>query len=104
MASRLELHQKLLAICESDDPHVYFQPPESVRLKYPCIIYHLTPGVVRRADDMAYNYIRCYDVLIIDSDPDVLWDKKMLESFKNCSFSRSYASDNLNHWAFRLYY
>ena len=104
MATRLQLQEALIAVLDRNPKDVYFQPPESVKLSYPCIIYNLTPGEVRRADDLAYNYIRCYDVLIIDRDPEVEWDKKMLESFQYCTFSRAYTSDNLNHWTFRLYF
>ena len=102
MASRLQLHNALIATLGAESVH--FQPPESRRLKYPCIIYHLVPGAVRRADDKAYNYYRCYEVTIIDYDPEVEWDKKMLEDYQYVSFIRFYTADNLNHWVFKLYY
>ncbi len=52
MSRRLELHAKLVDFLGSG--HVYFQPPESVRLTYPCIIYNLDDFDVKRADNELY--------------------------------------------------
>lgn len=102
MASRLELHEELCELLESR--HVYFQPPESVKLVYPCIVYGLSGIDQLKANDRSYKTNKRYDVTIIDYDPDSELPDKILDRFVNCSFDRSFVSDNLNHWVFTLYY
>lgn len=99
---RLALHAKLCELLGSKN--VYFQPPESVRMKYPAIRYNLTSGDTRYADNGAYNHQRRYEVTVIEKNPDIPWDEKMLNAFQYCSFERMYAAENLNHWQFSLYY
>ena len=99
---RLALHAKLCELLGSKN--VYFQPPESVRMKYPAIRYNLTPGETRYADNGVYNHQRRYEVTVIEKNPDIPWDERMLNAFEYCSFERMYAAENLNHWQFSLYY
>lgn len=100
--SRIELHNKFLE--KLDISNRYFQPPESIKLKYPCILYDLYRVNQRFADDSNYRIMPCYSVTIIDKSTDIDWIKKMLESFKYCSLERVYNSDNLVHYSFVLYY
>lgn len=102
MASRLELHDELCGLLGSD--HVYFQPPSSVSLIYPCIIYHLSNIQDRRADNMAYTLMNAYEVMYIDKNPDNTMKTQMIEHFQKCRFNRFYTADNLNHYVFVLYY
>lgn len=102
MASRLELQNKLVELLGSD--HVYFQPPSSIRLIYPCIIYNLSNIQTRKADDVSYNLDFAYDVIYIDKNPDNNFKTQMLLEFPKCRFNRFFASDNLNHYVFTLYY
>ena len=84
-------------------PAVYFQPPPSVKLVYPCIIYNLSRIDTKYANDKPYLNKKCYSVTIIDKDP----DSKIPDTFYNmplCRFERPYPADNLNHWIFSLFY
>ena len=63
MNKRLQLHEKLCELIGSRN--VYFQPPASVQISYPCIIYKIGNGDIKYADSMVYNYINSYDVVII---------------------------------------
>jgi hypothetical protein len=101
-ARRVELHEKLCKLLGSKN--VYFQPPESIRMKYPAIVYNLGSGNSRYADNKTYLYRKRYAVTVIEKNPDADWDTKMLNSFEYCNFERAYAADNLNHWQFSLYY
>lgn len=101
MASRLELHELLCAI--PDVEKVYFQPPESVKLTYPCIIYGVNNIDKVHADDYTYSQHRSYSVTVIDYDPDSPIVDELLQ-YKYCSFDRSYISENLNHFVFTFYY
>ena len=49
---RLSLHEKLIAILGY--PNVYFQPPPTLVLKYPCIIYKLDDISTFHANDKKY--------------------------------------------------
>ena len=68
MASRLNLQTFLEKILESRN--VYFQPPESVKMKYPAIVYALDDIENTFANDGVYLSARKYSVTVIDSDPD----------------------------------
>ena len=102
MASRLELQDEFETLLGSD--HVYFQPPSSVRIKYPCIIYNLTNISDRRADNIAYNLNNEYEVIYIDKDPDNNIKTQMITHFPKCRFNRFYTAENLNHYVFILFY
>ena len=52
MNRRLELQTKLENLIQSRN--VYFQPPASVRLVYPCVVYTIGEGDVKRANDSIY--------------------------------------------------
>lgn len=83
--------------------HVYFQPPESVKLVYPCIIYSLDGINDRHADDSKYATVKRYSVMILDKDPDTELSDKVHE-LPMCSFDRHYCSDNINHYVYTLYF
>lgn len=101
MRSRHELHEILVEKLGSRN--VYFQPPESVKLSYPCIIYERETGRDFRADDLLYNYRKSYNLTVMDKDPDSTVPDDLLQ-LPMCSFDRFYATDNINHWVFTIYY
>lgn len=102
MASRLKLHEELCELLESRN--VYYQPPASVLMKYPCIKYSRSGIDHKRANDMIYGNTNRYEVIVIDPDPDSKIPEKILSHFRMCSFDRGYAADNLNHFVITLYY
>lgn len=102
MASRLDLHEELCVLLGSRN--VYFQPPESVKMKYDAIRYQLSGKNLRRANDKIYNSRNEYDGVVITIDPDTTIPDAILEHFEMCSFGRPYTADNLNHYPFTLYY
>ena len=101
MASRLDLHEILCSILGSRN--VYFQPPESIKLEYDCIIYSRKNINNVFADNSVYRQHDLYEVIIIYEDPDSDIPRK-LSLLPMCSFDRHYTSDNLNHDVFTLYY
>lgn len=101
-ARRLKLHEELCEILGNEQ--VYYQPPASLEMRYPCIKYSRTGLDARHANDRVYK-VRCkYELIVID--PDVTSDipNKVLHHFQSCSFDREYPSNNLNHVVFTLYY
>lgn len=96
---RMGLSEIFHNICDN----VYFQPPESVRLKYPCIIYKRRTGDTIYADNLPYRFEYCYTVTVIDSNPDSILPMQ-IAAFPMCKMDRCFTSDNLNHTTFILYY
>jgi hypothetical protein len=101
MGDRLTLHTLLTSILGSDN--VYFQPPESISLKYPCIIYKRDYIKTDHADNSPYTLGKRYSVTVIDKNPDsVIPDN--IAALPTCSFERHFTADNLNHDIFNLYF
>ncbi len=99
---RIELHEILCEVLGSD--HVYFQPPESVKMRYPAIVYHRTGGKQQYADDMEYAYRRQYTVTIIDRDPDSMIVDRLRKRLPYCSEGTPYTADNLHHDVVTIYF
>ena len=102
MANRLDLQAEFEQILGSRN--VYFQPPSANKMKYPCIRYKTSAPDIKRANDKMYLNVKCYEGVIIDSNPDSTIPDKLLEHFKMCSVGDSYVADNLNHYPFTIYY
>lgn len=98
---RKELHQILVDSLGSK--YVYFQPPESIKLTYPCIVYRRTGSYNKHADDDIYRHSKVYEGILITKDPDSDVPDK-LEKLRYCSLERVYTADNLNHYAFKIYF
>lgn len=84
--------------------NVYFQPPESVRLEYPCIIYKWDGNSDKHADDMVYKSKRHYQLVIVDSNPDSVIPDVFQKNFSYAKLDRTYTSDGMNHWVYSLYF
>lgn len=98
---RLELHEKLCEILGSRN--VYFQPPDSIQMKYPAIRYELAEIQNNFADNQVYSQNRAYTITVIDKNPDsTIVDKFAI--FPKCRFNRTYPASGLNHTVFTLYY
>lgn len=101
MGNRIDLHNILCEVLGSKN--VYFQPPESVKMKYPAIVYSLSRIENRNANDSVYKQNNAYDVILIDSDPENETVNR-ISRLPLCRFDRYYVSNNLNHYAFTLYF
>ena len=102
MDRRLTLHAELIRILGSNN--VYFQPPESLKMKYPCIRYKKSRPRVNHADDIRYFKKNHYEITVIDTNPDTDIPDKIADNFEFCSIERYYNSNNLTHCALDLYY
>ena len=102
MGSRLQLHEKLKIILGSGS--VYFNPPSSVKMTYPCIRYVLGVPNQNRADGRIYKNVPRYEVTVIDQDPESEIPDKIQEEFPYASIVQRYKADNLNHTVLALYY
>lgn len=101
MHSRIDLQKVLEGILGSRN--VYFQPPASVRMSYPAIVYSRSDIENRFANNNVYKQFIAYEVTVIDKNPDSEIVAK-ISQLPYCSFNRHYEADNLNHDVFTLYY
>ena len=102
MDRRPKLHQLLKSLFNAD-PHVYHNPPPSVKMTYPCIVYKMSRFPDEHADNLRYFEHREWDLTVIDPDPDSKLREKVAQ-LKWCRFNRSFVNDNLNHFVFTLNY
>lgn len=108
MDRRPQLDETFCSIIDITDPidgdrHVYFQPPESVKMKYPAIRYKLRDYEKVSANNGAYRLLPSYEVTLIDRNPDSIYFNKILQ-LPYCEFDRAYSADNLNHFVFILHH
>lgn len=101
MGSRLELQALFENILGSRN--VYYQPPASLSMKYPAIVYSRTDIDSQFANNFPYSQTNAYLVTLIDKNPDSEYVKK-ISMLPMCSYDRNYKADNLNHDVFILYY
>lgn len=101
MSRRIQLQSKLEELLGSR--HVYYQPPENLKMEYPAIRYSLSDVHATKADDISYLQSRRYELTLIDKKPDNDVLEKILQ-LPMCTFDRHYKSDNLNHYTFTIYY
>ena len=105
MDRRLQLQLVLEDLLGSRN--VYFQPPSTVKMKYPCIVY--TRGEIgfrtnlsnAFANDKSYSRRTTYTVTAISQEPDSPLMEKIL-SLEYCTFQQNFATDGLNHDVFIL--
>lgn len=99
---RLQLHEILVSILGFEH-QVYFQPPPSLVMQYPCIVYNREQADSKFADNAMYLYKQRYSVTLIDRDPDS--DKIIkIASLPMTTHERWFAADDLNHDVFNLYF
>jgi len=101
MGSRLDLHTLLISILGSTN--VYFQPPSSTLMQYPCIVYQRSKINTRHANNGPYHHEKKYQVTVIDRNP----DSEIVDAVMNlpkCLFDRHFTSENLNHDVFNIYF
>lgn len=101
MGTRIELHNVLKNILGTNN--VYYQPPESIKMSYPAIVYSRENIDNTFADDLVYIQKHLYTITVIDSNPDSgIVDK--ISKLPMCRFNRHYKSENLNHDVFIINY
>lgn len=102
MDRRLKLHKLLLQI--PGIRNAYFQPPENEKMVYPCIRYYRTRPSTDKADDMTYRFIQCYELIVIEMDPDSPIARYIVEHFQYAESNTMYVANNLYHTPITLYY
>ena len=99
MAIRAELSEVLHGLCAN----VYFQPPATVQMKYPCIVYHRKPPQIIHADNRPYKKDTLWQVTVIDRSPDSTI-AEAIEELPGIQADANFTQDNLHHYVYSLYY
>lgn len=95
--------QALLKEVAGDGVSVYFQPPSSISMKYPAIVYQRDTADTRFANDKPYSFTLRYQITVIDRNPDSEIPDKVTE-LPMTSFERFFVADGLNHNVFMTYF
>lgn len=101
MGQRSDLHTILKDILGTDK--VYFQPPPTLKMEYPCIIYRRDDAETIFAGDKPYGYTIRYQVIVVDRNPDSDIPAEVAK-LPMCVYDRFYTADNLNHDVFKLFF
>ena len=101
MATRVDLQNVLEELLGSRN--VYYQPPESLKINYPAIVYARKTIDNSYANNSVYKQNYAYEITVIDKNPDSEIVNK-ISKLPTCRFDRHFKSDNLNHDVFTLYY
>ena len=97
---RLDLQSRLEEILGSRN--VYFQPPASISLSYPCIVYSFEGEDTLHSNNVKYKRWYRYSVVLITKNP---FPTDLLEALSDTPYSRfdrEYQSDNLHHFAYTV--
>lgn len=97
---RLELHYKLIDILGSQN--VYFQPPPSKKMEYPCIVYSLIAPQLTHADNKNYFKHDAYSIVYMGKNIESETPDR-IEELEYCTAERPYSKDNLHYFPFRIY-
>lgn len=101
MDRRHNLHEELVSLGAKK---TLFQPPPSVQLEYPAIIYTTKSTYTTNADNKVYTGHRFYQIELIDPDPDTPLIDALLNKFSMIKHVNNFKTSNLNHNVFDLYY
>lgn len=101
MGQRLELQALFETLLGSRN--VYFQPPPSLYMSYPCIMYKQDYRETKHANNSPYFDQKRYQVTVISSDPDSDIHDKVAQ-LPRCSYDRYFTADQLHHYVYNLFF
>lgn len=104
--SRIDLHNIFVDLLETKsetETRVYFQPPATIKLKYPCIIYKRSNRRDFFSNNRKYLGMMRYDVTIVDKNPDSDIPEKVAQ-LPYTEFSSHFTVDGLNHDIYTIYF
>lgn len=98
---RLQFQAVLEALLETSQ--VYFQPPATVEMQYPCIVYKRDRSSTDFADNYMYRFHQRYEVTHISRSPDSDIRGK-LGALPMSLYNRYFTAQNLHHDVFLVYF
>ena len=96
--------QEILQEIMGPNNKVYFQPPENLKLTYPCIVYARSNALTSYADNNPYHKTKRYAVTLMcrTADNDQYLDQ--LLDLPMCTFDREFTIDGIVHSVFNIYF
>lgn len=96
--------QVILQEIMGNDGKAYFQPPENLKLSYPCIVFERTNALTNYADNKPYQVTKRYTVTLITkgADNDKYLDQLLM--LPMCTFDRQFITEGLVHDVFSIYF
>ena len=85
------------------DVALYFQPPDSIKMTYPCLMYEWDSADTEFADDNPYIVRKRYRLMVITRNPDDKLPEKIL-TLPSAIMVRHYTEKNLHYYVFNLYF
>lgn len=97
-----QLHEVLAEIMNPNK--VYYQPPENLKISYPCIVFENSNALTQYADNKPYNATKRYTVTLMCKTADNDLYKDQLLMLPMCTFDREFKTDGIVHTVFNIYY
>lgn len=94
MKTRLTLHQTLIDILGSSN--VYYNPPETIKMQFPCIVYSLDYIEPIHANNQPYIDWTTYKIIVVSKIPDHPATRQIMQ-LPMTRFSTRYVRDGLYH-------
>jgi hypothetical protein len=101
MGTRADLHELLTELLGT--ANVYFSPPPELKMSYPCIVYNRDRPRVIFGGNAMYGLRKGYMLTVIDRDPDSEIPDRV-SALPYCSFERFFATNNLNHTIYKIFF
>lgn len=95
---------ELIAILLTYLPNVYFQPPNTINLKYPCIVFNKTGKDKLYGNDGTYRSIQEYSITVIEHDSESTIADQLDSDLPYCSINQYFITDGLYHTTLSIYY
>lgn len=80
----------------------YFQPPASVHMEYPCVVFSYEDDHKMFADGIPYLVSDRYTATLITKDAFPTETLDAMDAMDYCDFDRHYVADNLHHFSYRI--
>lgn len=86
-------------------PNCYYDPPENIQMKYPCIVFHLSGDDCLYADNKTYFHTFRWTATIMDrySTTQERYIREMEEKCR-ASLDRMFVNDGIHHTVFTINY
>ncbi len=98
MSKRKELDSKLRQIL----PNVYYQPPATIKMQYPCAVYSRNRTNPFFADNQKYVRKETYRITVVDENPDSVY-ADAVDQLVEARWVNSFSTQGLHHFVFEIY-
>jgi len=99
MNKRLKVHEFLTQTINCS--HVYYQPPENIKMVYPAIVYTLIDISNYCSGGGIYLQLETYKITLITKEVDSDLFNTMIAQL-SLKFQTPFVSDNLHHYVFNM--